>query len=365
MQHRPIRILVDCHVFDGTFQGTTTYLKGLYQELIKDADMQFFLVANDTDKLQKVFGTYDNVTYLAYRSGNKFIRLLFDLPKLIRKYKIDYAHFQYVAPPIKQCKHIVTLHDVLFLDFPHYFPLGYRLKNRFLFGTSARHADVVLTVSNYSKQRIQKHFGISEITITPNAVDPVFFEAYDKKAVQELVEKRFGAKDYWLFVSRWEPRKNHDLLLRVFVEKGFYNNYELVFIGDPAIPNKTYEAYYHGLDALIKQKIKMLNKVNFDDLLLLVRGATLSVYPSVAEGFGIPPLEALAANVPAICSNATAMSDFDFMSDWLFDPSDPEDLAQKAHLALQAKDAADKREKIARRFSWTVAAQAFNNAIGR
>ena len=358
-----LRIFADCHVFDGTLQGSSTYLKGLYSELIKDKNKLFFLAACDTANLETIFGTHENVIYLAYPSKNKFKRLLFDIPKLITQHQIDFAHFQYIVPPIKKCKYIVTTHDVLFMDFPQYFPLTYRIKNKLLFKASARYSDVVLTVSDYSKQQIQRHFGIKKITITPNAVDPIFFETYEKAAVIEQVKNKFDVSNYWLFVSRWEPRKNHDRLLKVFVEGEFYKHSDLVFIGDPAIPNPAYDAFYESLDVAIKQKIKVLNKVSFQDMVLLVRGASLSVYPSIAEGFGIPPLESLGANVTTICSNTTAMSDFDFLGECLFNPLDEMDLLQKAKYALANPDVSTTSAIVEKKYHWSVAAAQFNKAI--
>ncbi|MBF6607921.1 MAG: glycosyltransferase, partial [Flavobacterium sp.] len=158
-----VRIFVDCHVFDGAPQGTTTYLHGLYSALIKNKKFTFYFAAHNLAALRTIFGTHENVVYLRYRSSNKFYRLLIDTPRLIRKNAIDFAHFQYVVPPIKRCKYIVTVHDVLFMDFPQYFPLTYRLKNKWLFKTSAKFSDVVLTVSNYSKRQIEKHFNIDNV----------------------------------------------------------------------------------------------------------------------------------------------------------------------------------------------------------
>ena len=154
---KTVNLFVDCHVFDGNLQGTTTYLKGLYQELINDKSKNFFLAAHNIENLQSIFGIHENVIYLQYSSKNKFVRLLFDIPKLIRQNKIDYAHFQYIVPPTKSCKYIVTIHDVLFLDFPQYFPLFYRIKNKLFFKYSANKSDIVLTVSQYSKEKIEKH----------------------------------------------------------------------------------------------------------------------------------------------------------------------------------------------------------------
>lgn len=363
MYKNKLRIFADCHVFDGTLQGSSTYLKGLYSELIKDKNKLFFLAAFDTRNLESIFGIHENVVYLTYPSKNKFKRLLFDIPQLITKHQIDFAHFQYIVPPIKRCKYIVTTHDVLFMDFPQYFPLAYRIKNKWLFKASARYSDVVLTVSEYSKKQIQHHFGIEKITITPNAVDPIFFETYEKPAAIAQVKSKFKVSNYWLFVSRWEPRKNHDRLLKVFVKGEFYKHSNLVFIGDPAIPNPAYDRFYNTLDEAIKQKIKVLNKVSFEDMVLLVRGASLSVYPSIAEGFGIPPLEALGANVTTICSNTTAMSDFDFIGDCLFNPLDETEFLQKAKQALANPDVSTKRAIVQKKYHWSVAAAQFDKAI--
>ncbi|MGV3697706.1 glycosyltransferase family 4 protein [Flavobacterium sp.] len=360
---KKVNIFVDCHVFDGNFQGTTTYIKGLYSELIKDKHYRFFLGANDIASLESIFGTHDNVVYVRLKATNKFIRLLFEIPAIIKNHQIDYAHFQYVVPPIKKCKYILTIHDVLFLDFPEYFPITYRLKNRFLFGKSAKCSEIVLSVSEYSKKQLQKHFGIDTVTVTPNAVDPVFFEPYDKAAVQAQVRDKFKISKYFLFVSRWEPRKNHYRLLKAFVEKGYYTNYNMVFVGDKAIENKEYTVYFKSLPQEIKSKIFTFNKVSFNELLLFVRGADLSIYPSVAEGFGIPPLESLAAGVPTICSNTTAMSDFSFLNECLFNPLDIQDLKDKIEIGLNDSKINQKREAMAHKFSWDQAAEEFKRAL--
>lgn len=358
------KIFVDCHVFDGNFQGTTTYIKGLYSELIKDTMHHIFLGASNIENLKNIFGTHENVTFIKYKTKNKFYRLLFDIPAIIKENEIDYAHFQYVVPLIKACKYIVTIHDVLFLDFPEYFPLFYRIKNKFLFKKSAERADVVLSVSEYSKTQIQKHFKTQKVVVTPNAVDPIYFEKYDKTQVQKQVEIKFKVKKYFLFVSRWEPRKNHHRLLKVFVEKEYYKDHLLVFIGDKAIVNKEYNIYYRSLPENIKTKVLSFNKVNFEDLILFVRGADLSIYPSIAEGFGIPPLESMACEVPTVCSNSTAMADFDFIGDCLFNPLSTEDLNDKIRFALSlSNDLSVKREKLLKKYNWNFSAQQLSRAV--
>lgn len=357
------KIFIDCHVFDGSFQGTTTYLKGMYLEMIKDKTIEYFFAANDVGKIATIFGDQENVHYLKYNSHNKFYRLLIDIPRLIRANNIDFAHFQYIVPPIKYCKYINTIHDVLFLDYPNYFPKSYRIKNKLLFKWSAKKSDINLTVSEFSKQKIQHHFGIDNISVTPNAVDPIYYEPYEKAVCKQIIKHTYNLDKYWLYVSRWEPRKNHDTLLKVFVENQFYKDFSLVFIGDKSIENKAYSDCYQTLSEEIKSKIITLNKVDFRQLLLLLRGADLSVYPSYAEGFGIPPLESVAARIPTASSNTTAMKDFIFLKENQFNPSNKKNMAEIIIKTLDEDIDYSKIELLKSQYNWKLSALVLLNLI--
>ena len=360
--NKSCKIFIDCHVFDQSLQGTTSYIKGIYQELIKNKSNTYFFGSHSYD-LKTIFGEHENVIYVKYVSKNKFYRLLIELPKLIKKHKIDYAHFQYVVPPIKRCKYIITVHDVLFMEYPQYFTFIYRISKRILYKASAKYSDIVLTVSEYSKKQIQKHFNIQNIEITPNAVDKNFFNTYNKTELILRAKEEFKIENYFLYISRWEPRKNHHLLLKVYIENEYYKKYNLVFIGKKAIENKEYNDFYAHLKEDIKSKIFCFENVAFNDLLLLVRAATIAVYPSIVEGFGIPPLESIAACIPTVCSNTTAMSDFDFIGDCLFNPFSEEDLNKKIKIALKDKTILLKKEHVLLSYDWKLGANKVQELI--
>ena len=357
--NKRMRLLVDCHVFDGKFQGTRTYLEGLYEQMIKHDDIDFYFAAHKVEKLKSVFGIRSNVLYVALRHQGSIGRLMYDFPRIIKEYHIDYAHFQYISPFKKCCKEIVTIHDLLFLDFPQYFSTLYKLKNSFFFKRSAKRADILLTVSEYSRGRISKWFKVPEgqIGVTPNAVLPI----PPNVAIPDI-KKKYGLDKYILTVSRIEPRKNHLLLLKAFVELGLYEKgYKLVMIGTPDLKYTEFQNYYNGLSEEIKSHI-LIQSVPFPDLVGLYKNASLFVFPSYAEGFGIPPLEAVEYGCPVLTSNATAMAEFNLPKDLTFDPNDKENLKEKIMKELKTPTLLDNTELKAR-FNWTKSADNFYNEL--
>lgn len=359
-----MRLFIDAHSFDhGNFEGVTTYLRGIYTNMVKSApDVDFYFAACDTDNIVRIFGEAPNIHYLKYKSGNKFLRLGREIPVLIKANGIDYAHFQYTLPLTKKCREIVTIHDILFRDFPQYFSRKYRLVNNFLFGRSARRADILLTVSEYSKGRIAYHYAPrKEIHITPNGVSDDFALAAAGVAVGEYPEK------YILYVSRIEPRKNHAALLKAFRElKLWEQGYYLVFIGKKAIDTPELYAQYDEMPEDARKYVIFRHDVPFDELKEWYGGASLFVYPSLAEGFGIPPLEAAKADLSCLCSDRTAMKDFSFFGERHFDPEDTEALKAKILNVIGSPDERKTKEiqkVVAERYNWLAVAEKLYDII--
>ncbi|WP_298305074.1 glycosyltransferase family 1 protein [Flavobacterium sp.] len=364
---KKVNIFVDCHVFDKGFQGTRTYIQGLYLELIKEKDKNFYFAAVNVENLKSIFGNHDNVFYLKYSSDSAIFRLLLEIPYLIKKHNIEYAHFQYRVPPIKLCKYIVTTHDVLFEDYPEFFPKLNRIQSYYTYKFSAKISEIVFTVSEYSKRQIQKHLKIKDVIITPNGIESVFFEDYNKDETQRKIQDEYGISNYLIFISRWEPRKNHHLVLDAFNKLELYKSHFLVFVGDDTFKNNQYETIYQSLNYEVKQKIVILKRLSFEKMITLLRGSSVSIYPSIAEGFGIPPIESIAARIPTISSNTTAMSDFDFMNQYFFNPSDEKEFANTLQMVINQKDSNidNKIEIIKQRYNWKLSAAIFNKTLNK
>jgi len=355
-----IKIFVDAHVFDDTYQGTTTYIKGLYNALVKNDQFEITLAANDIEKL-KVHFTDRRFKFISLPSNSKIRRLAIDIPRLIKKGNFDYAHFQYITPLIKECKYINTIHDILFLEFPKLFPLKYRIKNKLTFKFSALQSDIICTVSAFSKDALVKYMNIdkSKIIITPNAIDEEKVDFVD-------VKRKYDISQFILFVSRFEPRKNHYLLLKVFVETKLYLSYKLVLIGKRRdVETADFNNYFDGLPETIKKSIIFFEGISVEELSSFYKEADLFIYPSAAEGFGIPPLEAAVAGCKVLCSNKTAMSDFDFFGKYLFDPENIEEFKSKINQILNDENYpfAEISTAAHNKYNWQVISNKFGGEI--
>ncbi|MBN9380326.1 MAG: glycosyltransferase family 4 protein [Chitinophagaceae bacterium] len=367
MHVRKPRIFVDGRVFDTEYQGTRTYIHNLYKIMDDIGDFEIFLASCNPENAAGFFPGSTSIRFVRYHTVSKLKRAFRELPEMMARYNIDAAHYQYVAPPRKNCVQIVTIHDLLFKDFPDEFGLAYKMVKGAAFYLSAKRADLVTTVSDYSKKAIVRHFSIPEenIHVVPNGVSHFFFEPYDKQKAAMEVREKFGFRDYLLYVSRIEPRKNQLDLLRAYLELELYRQGKcLVFVGKTSISVPQLREILNPLAEDIRNKIFFLEDILNEDLRLLYQAAELFVYPSKGEGFGIPPLEAGALGIPTICSNTTAMGDFTFFGDRHISP-DVSALKTSITRAL-AERPSNLREisnTIRRRYGWEKAAFTMNELI--
>ena len=364
------RIFIEAHMFDNGFEGSGTFLAGLYQALLTAHPDRYELVigGRHPEKAIAAFGSPHQAIPARYRSSSRVTRLAVDVPLIIRETNSDFAHFQYFTPVIKSCEWIVTIHDVLFNDFPQYFPRNYRHLRNVLFPLSARRADILTTVSPYSRDRISQWYRIDpdRIVVTPNGVTPVHVGEAEY-ALARAEGQPMGP--YLICVSRFEPRKNQVAVLEAFLEMELWQKgLSLVFVGSKSLTSSAFDELMKNAPEAAMSSIRLLSGVSPEALSGLVAGADAAIYPSLAEGFGLPPLEALAMGVPSICAKVTAMADFDPLEEFFFDPSVSGSLARKLESVLANPEkarigAAQGARRVKEQFSWAASAEVLHNLI--
>ena len=370
---RKIKLLVDARVIGGEGQGSATYIKGVYNALMDLYGKHYELFFSGYHKeavVESFLGRVDEEHFIQMRKESKLIQFFKTFPNLIKENEIDFAHFQYITPFIKNCKTIVTTHDLLFNDFPADFKFPYRLQRNYLFKRSARLSDIRLTVSNYSRDAISRHYKIAPTTIkvTPNAVNDRFLKPYNKLDSINYIVSKHQVSNYILYVSRVEPRKNHELLLKAYCKLELWKqDIPLVFIGNNTSDSPYLDDLLKKVSPEIKEHIHWIKYVDDKDLFEFYRAAHLFVYPSKAEGFGIPPLEATALKINTICSNSTAMKDFTFLGDNQFDPNEFDDfctmLQQNILYPPSDKTLEERVIKMRKNYAWEKSATILHKQI--
>ncbi len=316
--------------------------------MVNEPDVEIYLCAHNLESLKLHFPN-SKFKFIQLKSTSKWRRLGIELPSLCKQLKFDFAHFQYITPFFKTTRYITTIHDILFYDFPDYFPKKYRFLNGFLFRRSAKISDAVFTVSAFSKNAINHYYHLKpdKIFITPNAVS---LKEEGNASLINLPQK------YILYVSRFEPRKNQIGLLNVFRKLNLHSQgYHLVFVGSKKeeLEINYFNQVKSQINSEISPFIHFLEGLNPDELVSIYKKSSCFVYPSFAEGFGIPPIEAAVLGVKVLCSNTTSMEDFDFLK-YRFNPHNENEFEEKLTLILADKNYPfeEIKQKTQERFNW-------------
>jgi len=361
-----MKIGVDAHVLSGKFQGSRTYLANLYKAVLsRDTNNEYFFFGhwNGSSPL----GT--DVNYVEYPSHSRLKRLLYQTPPLVRKYGVELFHSTYISPMYLPCKSLLTVHDILFETHPQFFKRSEVVRNKFLVRRSVRHAAQIHTVSEYSRQSLSALYRIPEqrIKVVSNGVDQNIYSPKDKDAAIERVAKQFNVRDYILCVGRLEPRKNHVGLIKAYARLKHGN----IKVGPLVIVGQRDFSYSTIFDMLrergLEDSVLVLESVSDQLLPDLYRAARVFVYPSFAEGFGIPPLEAMACGTPVVTSNTTALSEVVGSGGLAVNPHKHEEIAA-AISAILVDPALSSRLvteglKQAQKWSWDNAARNYLDAI--
>lgn len=235
----------------------------------------------------------------------------------------DLYHFpNFIIHPLRKGKAVVTVHDLSFARFPEHADARNlsRLKRRFAY--SLERADAIITVSEFSRRELMELYGVKgeRVTVIHNGISVPAGE--DRR-------RRFDF-DYFLFVGTIEPRKNLETLLEAWriikFRRGAAWGCKLVIVGGTgwgcAPPSR------QARDKGVEEDVVILDYMPNEALPSLYANAEALVYPSLYEGFGLPPLEAMARGTPVISSNAPALPEILGEAALLCDPIDPEDFAR-------------------------------------
>lgn len=366
---RPV-LGVDFHVWDGIFQGSRSFLVGLYRAAIVQApDIDFVFFLDQTEALRQTHAEFRAAHVRLVRMPRRPApwRLGWQLPWLQWRHGIGLLHMHYRLPFLPTGPCACTIHDVLYDTHPQFFTPFFVWHTRLTGRGAARRSALLFTCSAYSRHEIARLYGVDEqrVAITGAGVD---FQRFTPGPAGADTVRALGLEPgaYLLTLGRLEPRKNHVTLLRAYAQLAG-DTPPLVIVGQRDFH---YGAVFDEIRRLqLGGRVRVLESVDDASLPALLRHARLFVFASHAEGFGMPVAEAMASGVPVITSNTTSLPEVAGPGALLVDPASPEGLAQAMTRVLGD---ADLRQRLVRdglqhvqQFNWQASAAVFIAALRR
>jgi glycosyltransferase involved in cell wall biosynthesis len=256
---------------------------------------------------------------------------LYSVPASIKNFRPEVVHSlesEVLLRKPGRSKWVVTVHDLLFLRYPHLYNLLDVSVNKQKAKYACSKADLIVAVSQQTANDIVEFLGIPEdkIRIVYQGVHPIFKEEYDSYILQRIATKYQLPPDYLLNVGTIETRKNALLLLEALNQIKGKMDLPLVLVGKSTPYKKVLEEYIKKNH--LQERVIFLHNVQFEDLPKLYQQSSMFVYPSVFEGFGIPILEALVSKVPVITSLGSCFAEAGGPNSIYINPSDSEELAE-------------------------------------
>ena len=327
-----MHIGIDAHAIGAQQGGNETYIRNLITALAElDSENRYTLYFSVAGAAEVWCHQHANFTVRLLPPPTPLVRVPIALAYELRRRPVDVLHVQYTAPPFCPAPVVTTIHDLAFEHLPETFTRRGKAQLRLTVRRTARRAAHILTVSEYSRQDISKTYCIApdKITVTHNGCEGQF-TSFGAAHETEAIKQKFGiTKDYLLAVGSLQPRKNLVRLLRAYAklrEQQPDFQLQLVLVGRQLW-------LYQEILREIKQQsfaddVIVTNYVNDEDLPALYRSAVALVYPSLFEGFGLPPLEAMACGTPVITSNTSSLPEVVGQAALLIDPYDEAAIAQ-------------------------------------
>ena len=351
-------------------RGMGSYVLNLVRNLAAIDRSNQYILYTDTIDSDKLLPQTNNFETKILQPANYLLWEQLALPQQALKDNLDILHCTFNTAPLildKKIRLITTIHDVMYLkpakeladSTVMYQRLG-RIYRSLIVSKTIYKADRIITVSEFSKQDILSHFPTldpSRISTTYEAADDIFLDVSNAKIELENVSDKFGIiSNYILTLGATDPRKNTEKIIRIFakLKQEQKISEQLVIVGIPNWRNSDFYALVCDLQC--QSDIIFTDFITQLELCSLYKYASIFLYISLYEGFGIPPLEAMACGTPVIVSNVTSIPEIVGDAAIQVDPYNQAAIENSILEVLKDRDLADNlvakgRERL-KNFSW-------------
>jgi glycosyltransferase involved in cell wall biosynthesis len=318
--------------------GIGTYVRSLVRSLAAiDAENRYVLLAKPGDR-DGLSDLPDNFQVALESSPVYSIRELVALSWHLYRRKLDLYHStHYVLPAWVQSKVVVTIHDIIHLLYPEFLPsnLAFLYAQRMIRRSLTR-GDRIIAVSQNTRFDLMQHFDIDgeKIQVVHNGVDDAFRQRLAPEELQRWLRDLGVPQPYLLFVGNpAKPHKNLDTLVQAYARARRMAQFDAPLICVGSRQGSEFKIRSRAEYLGIGDRVRLLGHVAQEAMPAIYQGATLFLYPTLYEGFGLPVIEAMASGVAVITSNTSALKEIAEGYALLVDPLDLDGMAKAiAHL---------------------------------
>ncbi len=312
--------------------GIGTYVRNLVNHLADiDTENQYILFTGPQRK-DALRDLPENFRIVAENSPVYSVRELLALSWKLFRLKLDLYHAtHYVLPAVNPCRVVVTIHDIIHLLYPEYLPnrLAFFYAHRMIRRSLAR-SDRIITVSRNTRTDLGRYFDLDtkKVQVIYNGVEDAFRQEMSSVDLKRWLDQLSLNRPYLLFVGNPKPHKNLANVLRAYARARQLHDFDapLVFVGDRGNAESRLRSLSESLG--IRDRVLMLGHVAQEALPAVYQGASLFLYPTLYEGFGLPVIEAMASGVAVITSDNSALKEIAEGYAHLVNPLDVEGLAR-------------------------------------
>ncbi|WP_160674312.1 glycosyltransferase family 1 protein [Clostridium sp. C8-1-8] len=332
-----INVIIDARMVDEKLHGIARYTYELIVNSIKLDKLNYTLLVNDMEIAKKLFGSFNDIDFILMK--NKFLSIgeQIELPKILNRYrgKAIFHSPSFVASPFIKTDMVMTIHDLNHVRLPQFYSPFHKYYYKYIVRTSAKKSKCILTVSEFSKKEILSWVDLepSDVVVTYNGIGDKFRIIEEEDVLSRVRLKYKLPEKFVLYVGNLKPHKNVETLVKAVKYIKSDETLKLIIGGSPN----------EGLTKLIKDnnlfdRVQFIGFIDEKDLSVIYNLALMFVFPSLYEGFGLPPLEAMACGCPAIVANTSSLPEVLGEEGLTFKSEDEQDLANKIDYLLGDED---------------------------
>jgi glycosyltransferase involved in cell wall biosynthesis len=347
--------------------GLATYVRNVVRTLGRIDTINEYILVGSAARFEKLGTLPENFHFHPLQNPEASFANYLEMHRAMNALEVDLIHVPHTfwRPLITKAPFVLTVHDLLDYMYRARTSNGMRRSiHSYMTRQVMHHAARIFAVSKFTKRDVARYFNVSpdKIEVVYNALDESFMRGHSTEAEQAMIRGRYQVDSpFLLYTGRISPHKNVARIIEAFsalkaelAKEGTYPDLKLIIIGDEVSKNPDIRRAV--IRSGMQHEVRFLGYVSIDVLRIFFDMAKVFVFPSLYEGFGLPPLEAMAHGTPVVASNTSALPEVVGNAAMMVNPENVFEISRALQRVLTDQSLRERMKAAgleqAQRFSW-------------